>query len=209
MIAAIVAAVLLVLFFVFRPSPYSKVKNLSSHGTNVIAFGDSLTAGYGAKEGEDFPSKLSSTIHLPIINGGISGDTTEMALARIDRDVTSKDPRIVLVGLGGNDYLRGIPITATEQNLRSVIQKLQGSGAMVVLLGFRFPSLTANYDEMYARVAKEEGCLLVPDMLDQILSNPSLKSDEIHPNANGYALMAQRLDKPVQKLIEAANGAKR
>jgi acyl-CoA thioesterase I len=202
------AVTVLLLIVIARPSPYAKVRNLDSRGANIIAFGDSLTAGYGAQPGEDYPSRLSALIGAPVINAGVSGDTTQSALARLDADVLARDPRIVLVGLGGNDFLSGIPIATTEANLRVVVEKIEGSGAMVVLLGFRFPSLTADYESMYERVAKDERCLLIPRMLRGILNDSSLKSDAIHPNARGYALMAERVAGPCKKLIARANRAR-
>src|SRR5215212_11260441 len=84
-----------------------RVRNIASRGSAIIAFGDSLTAGYGANPGEDYPSRLSTMIGATIVNAGVNGDTTESALARVDADVLARDPRIVLVGLGGNDLLRG------------------------------------------------------------------------------------------------------
>lgn len=204
-IAVTAAVALALLVWTLWPSPYSRVTNLASRGSGVIAFGDSLTAGYGASAGEDYPSRLSALVSLPIINAGVSGDTTEAALARLQEDVLARDPRIVLVGLGGNDFLRGIPITATEANLRSIVRQIHGAGAMVVLLGFRFPSLSANYEAMYERVAKEERCLLIPNILRGILRDPKLKSDEIHPNGPGYALMAERVAGPLKKLIRLSS----
>ena len=204
--AAIVAALILV--WIIRPSPYSRVANLDSPGTNIIAFGDSLTAGYGAQAGQDYPSRLSALVHQTILNAGISGDTTESALARIDTDVLSRDPRIVIVGLGGNDYLRSVPIATTEANLRTIVRRIHDAHAMVMLLGFRFPSLNANYEEMYERVAKDERCLFAGRMLKGILTDPSLKSDEVHPNARGYQLMAERVAGPLEKLIRRADGAR-
>jgi lysophospholipase L1-like esterase len=202
---AIPAALLaLLLIWLLFPSKYSRVRNLQSNGTNIIAFGDSLTAGYGAGAGEDYPSGLTKLIGRDVINAGVSGDTTDSALARIDADVLQRSPRIVIVGLGGNDFLRGAPITSTEANLRTIVKQIQQSGAMVVILGFNFPSLTASYGKMYKRVASDEGCLLIPDLLDGIIGNPSLKSDEIHPNAKGYALMAERVSGPLRKLIKKA-----
>ena len=202
------AAVVALAAWLLWPSPYRRVANLGSHGTGIIAFGDSLTAGYGAQPGDDYPSKLSSMIGTSIVNAGVSGDTTESALARIDGDVVARGPRIVIVGLGGNDFLQGVPLATTERNLRSIIRAVHAAGAMVVLLGFRFPSLSANYDKMYASVAGDERCLLVPDLLDGIMANPSLKSDEIHPNARGYALMAERISGPCRKLIAKADAAR-
>jgi lysophospholipase L1-like esterase len=202
------AIAIILLAWLFWPSPYSKVKNLRSSGSAVIAFGDSLTAGYGVSKGEDYPSRLSALSGIEVVNAGVSGDTTESALERIEPDVLSRNPRIVLVGLGGNDFLRSVPIATTEANLRTIVRRSQGAGAMVVLLGFEFPSITTSYAKMYERVASEEGCLLVPDMLDGIIGNPALKSDEIHPNAPGYELMAERVEKPLKRLITKADAAR-
>ncbi len=191
------------------PSPYAKVRNLGSPGANILAFGDSLTAGYGADSGEDYPSRLTVVLGTTVLNAGVSGDTTEAALARLDPDVLSHDPRIVIVGLGGNDYLRGVPISVTEANLRTINARIQSAGAMVVLLGFKFPSLNSDYGQMYERVARDQGCLLVAGVLRGILTDPSLKSDEIHPNARGYQLMAERVAGPMRKLIAKAGRARK
>ena len=190
------------------PSKYSKVANLDSRGRAIIAFGDSLTAGYGASRDEAYPSRLSSILGTSVTNAGVSGDTTEAALARLDDNVLSENPRIVIVGLGGNDYLRGVPISQTEENLRTIIRRIQGAGAMVVVLGFRFPSLNVSYEDMYERVANETGALLIPDLLDGIMGDPNLKSDTIHPNAAGYQLMAERIAGPGRKLIAKADSAR-
>jgi lysophospholipase L1-like esterase len=194
------AVALLVAAWLLWPS--ARVKNRDALGSNVIAFGDSLTAGYGAGPGEDYPSRLAALLGREIVNAGVSGDTTEQALARIDDDVLARDPKLVIVGLGGNDFLSSVPIQTTEANLRSIVRKIHDRGAMVLLLGFRFPSLQNNYESMYARIAKEEGCALLPDLLDGILSDPKLKSDEIHPNANGYAIIAERIAPPAKKLLQ-------
>ena len=202
------AAIVVVLLWMLWPSTYGNVANLDSSGTSIVAFGDSLTAGYGARKGEDYPSKLAARIGATVINAGVSGDTTEGALARIEEDVLSNEPRIVIVGLGGNDFLRGVPLAATETNLRDIVRRIHAGGAMVVLLGFEFPSLTANYAEMYERVAADERCLLVDDVLDGIMSDGKLKSDAIHPNAAGYALLAERVAGPLKKLKEKADDAR-
>jgi lysophospholipase L1-like esterase len=204
-VAVAIAALLLIAIWLLWPSRYSKVANLESRGANVIAFGDSLTAGYGAGAGEDYPSALAKMIGTTVLNSGVSGDTTEAALARVQADVLEHDPRIVIVGLGGNDFMRGVPIASTEANLREIVRTIQRAGAMVVILGFRFPSLQVSYEKMYERVAKEERCLLIDDLLDGILSNPSLKSDEIHPNGRGYQLMAERVAGPCRRLIAKAD----
>ncbi|MDP9190545.1 MAG: GDSL-type esterase/lipase family protein [Acidobacteriota bacterium] len=198
-------ALLIMAGWFLRPSPYSRVTNLESGGSSVIAFGDSLTSGYGASAGEDYPSRLSTLSGIPIVNAGRSGDTTSSALSRIESDVLSGNPRLVIVGLGGNDFLGGTNIKTTEANLRTIVREIQGVGAMVVLLGFQFPSLTASYEKMYQRVASEEGCLLIDGTLKGILTDPALRSDQIHPNARGYELMAERMVKPFAALLRKAD----
>lgn len=189
------------------PSNLSNVRNLDSGGAGIIAFGDSLTAGFGAATGDDYPSQLSRITGMTVQNAGVSGDTTESALARID-DVIARNPRIVIVGLGGNDFLRRLPLSSTETNLRTIVRRIQEAGAMVVLLGFRFPSISGNYEDMYERVAEEERALLVEGTLKGILNNPALKSDEIHPNARGYELMATRIADPLRKLMKKADASR-
>lgn len=205
---AAAGALLIAIVWALWPSPYARVRNLDSHGVSIIAFGDSLTAGYGAAAGEDYPSRLSALIAQPVVNAGVSGDTTDAALARLDIDVLARNPRIVLVGLGGNDFLRGVAISSTESNLRTIVRRIQGAGAMVVILGCRFPSLSANYAKMYEGVARDERCLLIPNLLAGIFTDTKLKSDEIHPNGRGYALMAERIAGPCKKLIRKADASR-
>ncbi|MEA2569356.1 MAG: acyl-CoA thioesterase [Acidobacteriota bacterium] len=204
-VIVLVAVIVIALIWLLWPSRYSRVANLSSRGTAIVAFGDSITAGFGAAAGDDYPSKLSQLIGVSVINAGVSGDTTETALARIDADVLTREPRLVIVGLGGNDFLRSVPIATTETNLRTIVQQIERRGAMVILLGFRFPSMNANYESMYERIAHDERCLFVPNVLRGILTDPSLKSDEIHPNARGYALIAERVSGPCRGLLRAAD----
>lgn len=208
LVAAAAAVAVVALAVLLRPSPYSKVKNLDSRGSAVIAFGDSLTAGYGVSEDANYPSRLSALTGVAIENAGVSGDTTAAALARLDDDVLVRNPRLVLVGLGGNDYLRGVPIETTEENLRTIARRIQGEGAMVLLIGFSFPSLTADYATMYERVAGEEGCLLIPRALKGILTKDELKVDAVHPNAKGYEIMVERLEGPFTTLLRKADAAR-
>jgi acyl-CoA thioesterase-1 len=188
--------------------PSAKIVNLDSRGRAFIAFGDSLTAGYGAGAGEDYPSVLAAQLGTEVVNAGKSGDTTESALGRLEADVLARNPRVVIVGLGGNDFLGGVPIGATESNLRTAIRKIQGAGAMVVLLGYRFPTLGPSYESMYERVADEEGCLLIPDVLDGILRDRTLMSDAIHPNGRGYRVMADRIAGPCRRLLQKADATR-
>ena len=171
------------------------VKNAYPSGTNVIAFGDSLTEGYRVPEADSYPAQLSVLIGRPILNRGVSGDTTGDALARLERDVLSQDPRIVLVCLGGNDMLRRLPADQQFANLKTIVEQIQDKGALVVLIGTEGFALLSNvdYGERYAALAAETGAVFVPDMLDGVFGEPALMYDQIHPNAAGYRKIAERI----------------
>lgn len=166
----------------------------------IVAFGDSLTAGIGATdtEGEagklhnDLPSQLSRRIGIEIINKGHSGDTTQAALDRID-DVIALDPGTVIVLLGGNDYLRRVPIDTTFANLTQIIQTFKQHDIRVVLLGVRGGLLNDIFEDRFAQLAKEQDVPFVPNVLDGILDDKALMFDAIHPNNAGYAIIADKV----------------
>ena len=178
------------------------VANIDSRGSQIVCFGDSLTAGEGAGQGEDYPSRVAAVVTYPVINAGISGDTTEDALARLERDVLSQDPLLVVVILGGNDFLRHYPHQQTFGNLEKIIQRIQGRGAMVVLASVQGGLFGDVYRKDYLRLAKQYKAAFIPNILAGIISNPSLKSDEIHPNAAGYQKMADRIVEAARPLLE-------
>lgn len=158
----------------------------------IIAFGDSLVAGYGAPEGEDAFSQLAGLLGTPIENLGRSGDTSGRALLRIE-EVLERKPDIVIVLLGGNDALQKLPVSETEKNLGAILERIQDAGAKPVLVGVigGFPQDT--YAPMFERLAKEHGVPLVPNVLSGLLGREEFMSDAIHPNAAGYARIAKRL----------------
>ena len=169
------------------------VVNYPPRNDTVVAFGDSLVFGYGATSGNDFVSVLSRKLGRPILNFGVSGDTTAAGVARMDT-VTKLNPGTVLLLLGGNDTLRRIPIATTEANLRTLITEFQKHGAMVVFIGVRGGVFGGSErKDMYERVAEELGALYVPDILDGIFLKPELMFDGIHPNDAGYTMIAERL----------------
>ena len=116
-----------------------------------------------------------------------------------------QNPRLVIVLFGGNDFLRRVPISETRKNLEEIVQRIQGRGAMVVLVGVRLGLFTDEYGPIYEEIAKKYGALLIPRVLKGILSDPKLKSDSIHPNGAGYQLMAERVLKQVKSLLEEAD----
>jgi acyl-CoA thioesterase-1 len=171
------------------------ITNAYPSGANVIAFGDSLTEGYRMDPGEGWPEQLSAIVGRPILNRGVSGNTTGDALARLERDVLAQDPRVVLVCLGGNDMLRQMPADQQFDNLRAIVRRIQDKGALVVLIGTEgFKILgKVDYGDRYEVLARETGSVYVSDLMKGVLTDPALMLDQIHPNARGYAKIARRI----------------
>lgn len=171
------------------------ITNAYPSGANVIAFGDSLTEGYRVDPGEGWPEQLSALLGRPILNRGVSGNTTGDALERLERDVLAQDPRVVLVCLGGNDMLRRMPADQQFDNLRTIVRRIQDKGALVVLIGTEAFKILSNvdYGDRYEALARETGSVYVPDVMKGVLKDPALMVDQIHPNARGYAKIARRI----------------
>lgn len=198
-ILAVLLAVSLMWFTCSNGEPDYPITNAQPTGTNIIAFGDSLTIGYGAQSDDAYPAVLSKRLGVPIINAGITGDTSEGALQRLERDVLGRDPRIVLICLGGNDVFRKIPAEQTMDNLRKMIGRIQDRGAMVILIGLTFPM--HSHGRLYPELAKEMGCPFVPDLLDGILARTELMADSVHPNAAGYQRVADKIEPVLRSYI--------
>ncbi|MBW4462645.1 MAG: hypothetical protein KME47_20765 [Nodosilinea sp. WJT8-NPBG4] len=170
-------------------------------GAQIIALGDSITAGFGIGPDAAYPNLLSQTLGLPIVNQGRSGDTTEAALNRLQQDVIEADPWLVIVGLGGNDYLRQVPPAQTEANLRQIVIRLQQAGAIVVILGMDISPFSQNYAGLYQRVANDTQAHLIPGVLEG-LNDPRYLYDQIHPNQAGQQILANRVAEGLQPLLQ-------
>ena len=177
------------------------VKNYPTRDGPIVAFGDSLVRGVGSTSGNDFVSLLSGKIDEQIINLGVSGDTTRDGLGRLE-EVISNRPRIVILLLGGNDYLKRIPREENFQKLRTLISKFQEDGAAVILLGVRGGLLVDHFDSDFENLAEETGTAYVPDVLDGLFRNKNLMSDEIHPNDKGYQLIAEKIYPVLSKILK-------
>lgn len=160
-------------------------------GTAVLALGDSLTYGYGASPAESYPARLATLSGWSITNGGVSGDTSAQALARLPELLREHTPRLVIISIGGNDFLRRLPESETRANIRAIIQACKAAGAEVILVGVPGVGVGAALGypgdhPLYADIAKTENVPYYANGWSQILGKESLKSDQIHPNAAGY-----------------------
>lgn len=178
------------------------IANRASAGKEIICFGDSITVGAGSTQGNDYPSLLSKQLNMPVINAGVDGDTTEEALKRIESDVLARDPRLVIVELSGNDFLQGMPTAQTLGNLDKMVEMIQQKGAMVVLVHVTAGYFGDNYLDGFKQIAKKRRALLIPNILRGIFTNPLFKSDEIHPNDDGYRIIADRIYKAIKPLLK-------
>lgn len=178
------------------------IANRDSRGTTVVCFGDSLTAGLGAEEGKDYPSVLRSKVDLTVINAGISGDTTADGLKRLESDVLRYDPKIVIMTLGANDFLRGVAKEETLQNMGTIIDRIQDHGAMVVWATVKTGLWGDAYGGDFKKLARQKHIVLIPDILKGILFDPRYKYDQIHPNGEGYRIMAERIFQRVKPLLK-------
>lgn len=179
-----------------------KIVNLHSSGRDVVAFGDSLVYGVGSQSGGGFVKMLSDDLHVPIINLGVSGNTTKDALGRVS-EIGEYRPKTVIILLGGNDFLRRVPEVETFKNLEEIILQVQGMGANVVLLGVRSGVLSSKYDEAFEELSKKLGTLYVPDVLDNIFGHTALMSDPIHPNDLGYRIIADKVEPVLKRVLSA------
>ena len=179
----------------------------------IVALGDSLTAGLGVAADEAYPARLEARLareglRYRVVNAGVSGDTTAGALRRIDWVLRAR-PAVVVVALGANDGLRGLPVAAMRDNLVAIVTRLREAGARVLLAGMRLPP---NYGAEYTRefaaafetVARRTSVPLLPFLLDGVAGRANLNlPDGIHPNAAGQKLVADNVWRALQPLLAA------
>ena len=187
---ALCAVILFLGYRVFFSSTPSQT--VGSLGDTIICFGDSLTYGTGAGQGMDYPAQLSKMIGKTVINAGVSGDTTARALRRLEHDVLAKSPDLVLITLGGNDLKNGVARDVAFENLKTIIESIQKTGARVIIGGLNFPFRDRGFGRAYQELSDETGAVLIPNIFEGIMGNRKLMSDLIHPNDEGYKLIAER-----------------
>jgi len=179
---------------------------------NILIVGDSLSAAYGLKQKQGWVYLLQQRLdkkypHYQIINESISGDTTANGLTRLPQALQKSQPKIVIIELGANDGLRGLPVSFVNKNLRIMIQAIQQSKAKILLLGMRIPpNYGKRYSEaiaaIYSQLAQQYQLELVPFMLDGIAGNPTLiQADGLHPNAQAQVLILENIWPSLKKLL--------
>lgn len=173
------------------PTPLPKI----DPGGTIVAFGDSLTYGTGASADESYPAVLERLISRKVIRSGVPGEVTSQGLERLPEVLDEHQPQLLILCLGGNDLLRRMDENAVTSNLRAMIKLSRDRGIGVVLLAPPRPALFSSAPDFYLQLAREHKLLLEADVLKQVLSDNNLKSDLIHPNAKGYAKIAEALAK--------------
>jgi len=180
----------------------------------IVAFGDSLTAGLGVAAEDAYPSQLQRRLdrdgfRYRVINAGVSGDTTAGGVRRMAWVLKSR-PQIVILELGGNDGLRGLSLMETKANLERIIQQCRSASVTVVLAGMKLPpnygaEYTNGFESMYPALAKKYHVVLIPFFLDGVAGSTSLnQADGIHPTAEGYRIIVDKVLETVRPLLEQA-----
>jgi len=180
----------------------TEIKNINSKGKEIICFGDSITLGYGVEKGEDYPSLLAKKVSLPVINSGVDGDSTVDGMLRLKREVLDRDPMLVLIEFGGNDFLKKVPKETTLENLLKMIDMCQEKGAMVALVDISAGMFFKEYRGEYAKIARQKNAIFIPGILNGIITNPMLKSDFFHPNVKGYQVVCDRIYKEIEPYLK-------
>lgn len=165
----------------------------------ILAFGDSLTEGVGADESESYPAILQSLSGRRVINAGISGEQSAPGLARLPDLLEQHQPKLLILCHGGNDILRKKNLKTMEANVTQMIKLAQDKNIPVVLLGVPNFGLFLSSYEGYKTVAESTGVIFIEDVISEILSDDALKADSVHPNKDGYKVMAETIYSVLQE----------
>lgn len=186
-----------------QPRRPSAVRPAELDGASIVAFGDSLTAGFGVPPDESYPSRLQRRLaaegyRYRVINAGVSGETTAGGLRRVDWVLRSR-PTLVILELGANDGLRGLAVPEIRRNLEGIIERLRAAGVTVVLAGMKLPpnygeEYTRDFAAVYPALARKYQLPFMPFFLEGVATLPGLnQGDGIHPTGAGYEIIVDRL----------------
>jgi acyl-CoA thioesterase-1 len=199
-----------------QPEPKDPAPAAAPDNRKVLAvFGDSISAGFGLEPGQSFPDDLQKKLDAlsytwHVVNLGISGDTTEGGVERMDSAVSLK-PKIVLLELGGNDGLRGLPLAVTRKNLETMVETFQNAGARVVLAGMTLPpnygpDYIRGFEKIYKDLAAKYRLTFIPFLLSDIVTSDLryIQRDGIHPTAEGAEIVSGTVFRAVKPLLDQA-----
>lgn len=189
---------LFIAFLLVACSTTDRLPRIPSDGV-ILAFGDSITYGTGAGQGESYPALLGSLTGRRVVNAGVPGEVTAEGVARLPAVLERERPALMILCHGGNDLLRRLDRGEAADNLRAMVRMARERGVAVVLVSVPAPDLSLSPPEFYADIAREFRIPCERKVLTRILRNGSLKSDHIHPNAAGYRLLAEALAKLLEK----------
>ncbi|WP_428073799.1 GDSL-type esterase/lipase family protein [Candidatus Avelusimicrobium luingense] len=176
------------------------VKNAGKPVQTIVAFGDSLTAGYGAGGVQNsYPAVLERLSGKRVVNLGLNGDTADNAPTRLP-DVLAENPDMVLIEFGANDRIRGGSVERAAQAVAQMVDEVQAAGAIAVVVDTGGPQM-GEYTRLYKKLAKEKQAVFVPGIIRGIFNKRNLKSDMIHPNAAGYQIVAERVYKEIKPYL--------
>ena len=189
---------------------FSKV--MAGEPRSIVVLGDSISAAYQMEQSESWPALLADRLNkhgyaYSVFNSSITGDTTESGLNRLPRLLQSQQPAVVIIELGGNDGLRGLPLDVTRSNLRAMITSSQQAGAKVILAGIQLPpnygkTYTQRFTDMYGQLAELFSTALIPFILEDVALNPELMQDDgIHPNAMAQPVLLDHVWLALEPLL--------
>ena len=199
------------------PAPAAQAPAPSEGGERprIVFLGDSLTAGLGLAETQAYPALLQKKLNADgynweVVNAGVSGDTSAAGLERADWALDQGHVRILVLELGANDGLRGLPVAEMKKNLAGIIQRAQAKGIRVLLVGMEAPpnfgpEYTVSFRQVYRDLAKQYKVTLLPFLLDKVAGVPALnQGDGIHPNVEGAQIVADNVWSVLKPMVDAA-----
>lgn len=178
----------------------AEIKNLHNPGTAVVAFGDSLTAGYGAPRGSAYPAVLAAKLGREVVNLGMSGETAAHAPSRLP-EVLAQNPHMVLIEFGANDFMQNRRMEDALAAVAEIVDAVQQAGAVAVIVDTGAPGM-GHYSRAYKKLAEEKGAIFVPGILEGIFNKRQYKSDMVHPNAAGYEIVAERVYERIKPYLK-------
>jgi acyl-CoA thioesterase-1 len=181
----------------------------ASVGETIVCLGDSLTSGYNATvagkndRNNAYPAFLQKKVNIPVVNAGKNNELTTQVVARVKKDVLSQNPRIVIIALGGNDFVQKVPLSTTKNNIQKIIDMVNDGNRKIYLYKWL---LTENHEDMFNSLASSNNIELVNSLYNGVWGvKENLSADGVHPNAKGYEIVANNVFEEIKPYLEANN----